>query len=275
MTKHKTTEVIGIASGKGGVGKTTVSINLAVALAQRGHDVMLFDADLGLANAQIALGARAEYNLSHFLAGQKTLAEITLKTRQGIQLIPGASGMQELAALSQVQAASIVQAFSDLSKDIDYLIVDVAAGISPSVLAFLGACQRRFIVVQDDPSSIADAYGTIKVLSQEMQLDEIYLLPNMVDTQTQGWTLYQRLNDVCVRFLNESIHYLTAIERDEMVLTALKKYQSVMELAPGTAAARDFRRLAELCTQLRPIDHPSGGLQFFMERLLQSKSDEA
>ena len=274
MTK-KTTEVIGIASGKGGVGKTTVSINLAVALAQRGHDVMLFDADLGLANAQIALGARAEYNLSHFLAGQKTLAEITLKTRQGIQLIPGASGMQELAALSQVQAASIVQAFSDLSKDIDYLIVDVAAGISPSVLAFLGACQRRFIVVQDDPSSIADAYGTIKVLSQELHLDEIYLLPNMVDTQTQGWKLYQRLNDVCVRFLNESIHYLTAIERDEMVLAALKKYQSVMELAPGTAAARDFRRLAELCTQLRPIDHPSGGLQFFMERLLQSNSDEA
>ena len=274
MTKHKTTEVIGIASGKGGVGKTTVSINLAVALAQRGHDVMLFDADLGLANAQIALGARAEYNLSHFLAGQKTLEEITLKTRQGIQLIPGASGMQELAALSQIQAASIVQAFSNLGKNVDYLIVDVAAGIAPSVLAFLAACHRRFVVVQDDPSSIADAYGTIKVMSQEMHLDEIYLIPNLVDTQTQGWKLYQRLNDVCVRFLNESIHYLTAIERDEMVLAALKKYQSVMELAPGTAAARDFRRLAELCTQLRPIDHPSGGLQFFMERLLKSSVNQ-
>jgi len=275
MTNRHTTQVIGIASGKGGVGKTTVSINLAVALAQRGHDVTLFDADLGLANAQIALGARAEYNLSHFLAGQKTLEEITLTTRQGIQLIPGASGVQELAALSQLQAASIVQAFSNLGKHIDYLIVDVAAGISPSVLAFLAACQRRFIVVQDDPSSIADAYGTIKVLSQEMQLDEIYLLPNMVDTQTQGWKLYQRLNDVCVRFLSESIHYLTAIERDEMVLTSLKKYQSVMELAPGTAAARDFRRLAELCTQLRSIDHPSGGMQFFMERLLQGNSEQS
>ena len=105
-------------------------------------------------------------------------------------------------------------------------------------------------------------------------MDEIYLLPNLVDTQTQGWKLYQRLNDVCVRFLNESVHYLTAIERDEMVLAALKKYQSVMELAPGTAAARDFRRLAELCTQLRPIDQPSGGLQFFMERLLKSSSNQ-
>jgi flagellar biosynthesis protein FlhG len=140
------------------------------------------------------------------------------------------------------------------------------------VLAFLAACQRRFIVVQDDPSSIADAYGTIKVLTQEMKLDEIYLVPNLVETQTQGWKLYKRLNDVCVRFLGESIHYLTSIEHDEMVLAALKKYQSVMEMAPGTAAARDFRRLAELSTQLRPIDHPSGGLQFFMERLLQSNA---
>ena len=236
---------------------------------------MLFDADLGLANAQIALGARAEYNLSHFLSGQKTLAEIVLTTRQGIRLIPGASGMQELAGLTPVQAASIVQSFSDVADDIDYLIVDVAAGISPSVLAFLAACQRRFIVVKDDPSSIADAYGTIKVLSQQMDLDEIYLLPNMVGSQAEGWKLYQRLNDVCVRFLGNTIHYLTSIEADELVLTALKKYQSVLEMSPGTAASRDFRRLAEVCTQLRPIEHASGGLQFFMERLIQSRPDES
>jgi flagellar biosynthesis protein FlhG len=228
-----------------------------------------------LANAQIALGARAEYNLGHFLAGQKTLPEIMITTRQGIKLIPGASGMQELAGLSQVQAASIVQSFGALTDDVDYLIVDVAAGISPSVLSFLSACQRRFIVVKDDPSSIADAYGTIKILTKEMGLDEIYLLPNMVNTQSEGWKLYKKLNDVCVRFLGESVHYLTSIESDEMVLRALKKYQSVLELAPGTAASRDYMRLAEACTHLRPIDHPSGGMQFFMERLMQNSSSES
>ena len=170
----------------------------------------------------------------------------------------------------------IVQAFSGMAGDVDYLIVDVAAGISPSVLSFLAACQRRFIVVKDDPSSIADAYGTIKILSKEMGLDEIYLLPNMVASQSEGWKLYKKLNDVCVRFLGESVHYLTSIEQDEMVLRALKKYQSVLELAPGTAAARDYMRLADACTHLRPIDHPSGGLQFFMERLIQhSPSDES
>jgi len=235
----------------------------------------LFDADLGLANAQIALGARAEYNLGHFLAGQKTLQEIMINTRQGVKLIPGASGMQELAGLSDLQAASIVQSFGALTEEVDYLIVDVAAGISPSVLSFLAACQRRFIVVKDDPSSIADAYGTIKILTKEMGLDEIYLLPNMVGSQSEGWKLYKKLNDVCVRFLGESVHYLTSIEEDEMVLRALKKYQSVLELAPGTGAARDYRRLAEACTQLRPIDHPSGGLQFFMERLMQNSPNES
>jgi flagellar biosynthesis protein FlhG len=275
MSDQRRTEVIGIASGKGGVGKTTTSVNLAVALSQMGHSVMLFDADLGLANAQIALGARAEYNLGHFLAGQKTLQEIMINTRQGVKLIPGASGMQELAGLSDLQAASIVQSFGALTEEVDYLIVDVAAGISPSVLSFLAACQRRFIVVKDDPSSIADAYGTIKILSKEMGLDEIYLLPNMVGSQSEGWKLYKKLNDVCVRFLGESVHYLTSIEEDEMVLRALKKYQSVLELAPGTGAARDYRRLAEACTQLRPIDHPSGGLQFFMERLMQNSPNES
>jgi flagellar biosynthesis protein FlhG len=269
MQTNRKTEVIGVASGKGGVGKTTVSINLSVALAQRGAKVMLFDADLGLANAQIALGARAPFNLGHLLSGEKSLEEITVTTRQGIRLIPGASGMHELAALSSMQAASIVQAFSGMAGDVDYLIVDIAAGISPSVLSFLGACQRRYIVVKDDPSSIADAYGTIKVLSQQMMLDEIYLLPNMVGSQSEGWRLYQRLNDVCVKFLGTTLHYLTAIESDEMVLSALRKYQSVLEFAPGTAATRDFRRLAELTTQLHPIDQASGGLQFFMERLIQ------
>ena len=237
MMSTKKTEVIGVASGKGGVGKTTVSINLATALTLQGHKVMLFDADLGLANAQIALGARATYNLSHVLNGEKTLSEIMVTTKQGIMLIPGASGVEDLAGLSEIQAASIVQSFSSLSDEVDYLIVDVAAGISPSVLAFLASCQRRFIVVKDDPSSIADAYGTIKVLSKHKELDEIYLLPNMVGSQAEGWKLYQRLNDVCAKFLGINLNYLTAIENDELVLSALRKYASVLELSPGSAAA--------------------------------------
>ena len=185
QTKRRT-EVIGIASGKGGVGKTTLSSNLAVALSMMGKQVMLLDADLGLANAQIALGCQTQYNLSHVIAGEKSLKEVIVTSRQGVKLVPGASGVHQMAAISAPVTAGIVQAFSELDDEIDYLIVDTAAGIAPSVLAFMEACQRRFIVVKDEPSSIADAYGIIKVMTRDLELDEIYLIPNMVESQAAG-----------------------------------------------------------------------------------------
>ena len=268
-TVKRNTEVIGIASGKGGVGKTTLSTNLAVALTMMNKKVMLLDGDLGLANAQIALGCKTQYNLSHVIAGEKTLKEIIVTSRQGVLLVPGASGVHEMAAISPAITAGIVQAFSELDDDIDYLILDAAAGIAPSVLAFMEACQRRFIVVKDEPSSIADAYGIIKVMTRDLELDEIYLIPNMVESQAAGAQLYRRVNEVCDRFLGKTLQYLTSIESDEMILTALKKYQSVMEFVPGSAGARDYRRLADAITHLPSISHASGGLQFFMERLVR------
>ena len=274
MKKSNRTEVIGVASGKGGVGKTTVAVNLAIALRSLGHRVMLFDADLGLANSQIAMGCTCPFNLSHFMSGQKTLQEITVTSRQGVILVPGASGVKEMASLSRVQTSHIIQAFSTLEDEIDYLIVDMAAGISPSVLAFMAACQRRYIVVRDDPSSIADAYGTIKVLIQESDLNEIYIVPNAVQSQADGQNLYNRINQVCAKFLNHTTGYLGSIEYDEMVQDAHKKYEPVMEFAPRSVSARDFKRLAKATTQIPPIKNLAGGLQFFVERLVRSPDAE-
>ena len=272
MDKPVFPQVIGVASGKGGAGKTTVSINLAVALALRGHKVMLLDADLGMANAQIALGAYAPFNISHVLNGEKTLDEVMVTTTQGIRLVPGASGLRDIAALDTQQIASMIRAFDTLQEPVDYLVVDVAAGIAPAVLDFMAACQRRFVVVCDQPSSIADAYGLIKVMATEQFLDEIYLIPNMVGSAHEGRQLHHRLNDVCNRFLGVSIRFLQSIESDELVLQSLRKYQSVLEYAPGSAAARDFRALADAIDHLTPVDGASGRLQFFSERMLRGSS---
>lgn len=268
MDRESTPRVIGIASGKGGVGKTTTSINLAVALAQRGFRVMLLDADVGLANAQIGLGCQAQFNLSHVLKGEKRLEEIIVTAKPGVRLVPGTSGMREMAALDPAQIAAIIHAFSDLKEDVDVLLVDIAAGISPSVLAFLGACHYRIVVVCDQPASIADAYGLIKVMTMEEDLDQIHMVANMVASPNQGFDLYRRLNHVCNRFLGQSIGYLTSIEADEVVLDAWRKYQTSVEYAPASAGARDFRRLSDRIVELPEVVRSSGRIQFFMERSL-------
>lgn len=269
---RKLTQVIGIASGKGGVGKTSIASNLAVSLVMRGHKVMLFDADLGLANAQLAFGCRTEFNFSHVLSGEKTLKEIIVTTRPGVRLVPGASGMQYLASLDASKAAGIVQAFSALDEEIDYFIIDSAAGIADSVVTFMQAAQRRYIVMRDEPSSIADAYGMIKVLSLELGLNEIYLVPNMVETQEAGEVLYTRVNDVCKRFLGVDIGYLHSITNDDHMLDAIRAYKSVLEFAPGGNAARDFRQLALATEGLEQIGEMSGGMQFFLERFIAGVS---
>lgn len=270
MDKARRLEVIGIASGKGGVGKTTVTINLAIALAQRGRRVMLFDADLGMANAQIALGVQAPFNIGHVLRGEKSLEEVIVTTRHGVRLVPGASGLRDLAALDLTQIAELVHAFDQLQEPLDYLLVDVAAGITPAVLEFMSASRRRFVVFCDQPASIADAYGLIKVMALEQKLDEIYLIPNMVESSQEGRQLYRRMNDVCVRFLGTPVRYMPSIEADELVQQSLRKYQSVFEMAPGSAGARDFRALAAEVDQLPPLGLPSGRMQFFMGRMVHA-----
>ncbi|OUW03912.1 MAG: chromosome partitioning ATPase [Betaproteobacteria bacterium TMED156] len=263
---QKQPEVIGIASGKGGVGKTTISVNLAIALSNAGKKVFLFDADLGLANAQIALGMRTEYNFSHVVAGEKKLNDILLKHHSGVTLIPGASGVQQMAALGQLETAAVVQAFSELKDEIDYLIIDMAAGISPSVLTLMQACHRKFVVVIDEPSSIADAYGVIKVMLQAGQSQEIYLIENRVENPASGLQLFNRINDVCIKFLDHSIFDLGSINKDESIVESLRSRKSIFEHAMGSSAAMGFKSLAENITELKPVEKSDGGLEFFVER---------
>jgi flagellar biosynthesis protein FlhG len=270
-TPLRTPQVIGVASGKGGVGKTTVAVNLAAALGQRGHRVLLLDADLGMANAQVALGVRSPLNISHLLSGEKTLQELLVPAAPGVQLVPGASGLRDMAALDMSQVATIIHAFDALQESVDYLVVDVAAGISPSVLTFMAACQRRIVVLQDQPAAIADAYGLIKVMTQDQDLEEIYLVANAVQGDAHGQQLAQFVNDVTLKFLGRTVKYLGCVGADEIVQQAQRKYRSVIDFAPSSRAASDMRRLAQALEKLPPLQEPGGQMQFFMERMLQAQ----
>jgi len=266
-------KILGIASGKGGVGKTTISTNLAVALAEAGKNVMLFDGDLGLANAQLSLGIQTDFNFSHVISGEKTLNEIIVRGPAGIYVVPGASGVGKMADLSEAELRGVVQSFSTFDAPLDFLIVDVAAGIAPSVTTFLKACHQTLVVVRDEPSSIADAYGIIKVLATEHDYTHLGLIPNGVPDQRAGQLLFQRLNAVCMKFLDLDLEYTYSIESDETVLEAARKYVPVMSYSPGSSAARDFRKLAKEVTLL-PTDHSGdGGLQFFLERMVTEQSE--
>jgi flagellar biosynthesis protein FlhG len=275
MTNKTATQIIGIASGKGGVGKTTVSANLAIALASLGKKVMVFDADLGLANAQLALGCRAPFNFSHVMSGEKTLQEIIVEGPMGVKLVPGASGIQHMASLNQVETAGIIQSFSEIEDELDYFIVDLAAGLSDTVMTFLSACQHRFIVLKNEPSSIADAYATIKVMIQDYDLEAISLIPNSVSSQAEGERLFGSINSVIQNFLGRQVNYLHSISEDEMVLRSIKASQPLLTYAPASTATRNFVSLAKSVIAMESGMSLTGGMQFFVERLASQRISQA
>jgi len=215
MNIIKPVRVIAVTSGKGGVGKTNLSVNVGIALSQMGQRVVLMDADMGLANVDILLGVYPKFNLSHVLSGEKTLDEIMIDGPAGLRVIPGASGIQKMSELTTVEQAAVIHAFSEIDQDIDVLIVDTAAGISASVVNFARACQEIIVVVCDEPTSLTDAYAFIKLLNRDYGLSHFHVITNMVQTVQQGLALFQKLSKVTDRYLDVTLKFAGAVPYDE------------------------------------------------------------
>jgi len=262
--------VIAVASGKGGVGKTNVSVNLGISLSQQGNRVLLMDADMGLANVDIMLGLQTKYNLSHVLDGEKTLQEVIVEGPGGLKIIPAASGVRRMAQLSAMENAGIINAFSELNGEIDILIVDTAAGIADSVISFCRAAQEVVVVVTDEPASITDAYALVKVLSRDYQLSRFRLLANMSRTPAHGRQLYEKFAKVCEQFLDVSIDYFGTVPFDHDLREAVQKQIPVTVYRPNSLAAKSFKGMAQQ-VEAWPIPRGvTGYLQFFVENLFQS-----
>jgi flagellar biosynthesis protein FlhG len=263
-------KVIAVSGGKGGVGKTNVSLNTSIALGQLGKRVLVLDADLGLANVDVMLGLRVKRNLSHVLSGECELDDIIIDGPAGIKIIPASSGTQSMVDLTPAEHAGLIRAFSDMTTQFDVLIVDTAAGISDMVLSFTRAAQDVLLVVCDEPTSITDCYALMKLLSRDHEVFKFKVVANMVRSEKEGQQLFAKLSKVSDRFLNVALDLVGVIPFDENIRRSVRKQVAIVEAFPESPAAKGFRTLAETVNQWPIPNHASGHLEFFIERLLEN-----
>lgn len=268
-------KVIAVASGKGGVGKTNVTVNLGVALASQGKQVVLMDADLGLANIDIMLGLHPQFNLLHVLDGSKTINEILVDGPAGMQIIPATSGVQKMAELSPAEHAGMIQAFSELEQHIDVLLIDSAAGIADSVVSFCRAAQEVIIVVCDEPASITDAYALIKLMSREHHVQRFHIIANMTRSVQEGRELFDKIAMVCDRFLDVTLDFMGIVPFDEDLRRAIKHQRSVVDFIPRSKSAVAFNHLAKKIEFWPVSKQPTGHMEFFVERLIRASLESA
>ena len=275
MNKLKPVRVMAIASGKGGVGKTNLSVNLGVSMSKMGRQVVLLDADMGLANVDVLLGLRPEFNLSHVLAGEKNISEIMLQGPAGLNIIPASSGVQKMSDLTNIEQSAIIHAFSEIDQNIDVLLVDTAAGISPSVVNFARACQDVIVVVCDEPTSLTDAYAFIKLLNRDYGINHFHVLSNMVRSMPQGQVLFNKLTKVTDRYLDVTLQYAGAVPFDEDLRKSVQKQSAVIESYPNSKAAIAIKDIARRIDNWPIKTQSDGYLEFFVERMIEYSAQEA
>ena len=265
-------QVIAVTGGKGGVGKTNISVNLSLALAQLGKRVVLLDADLGLANVDILLGVKSDKNIADVLSGECNLADILLSTSGGIKVIPASSGTQSLVSLSSQEHAGLISAFSTISDQMDVLVVDTAAGISNTVVSFVRAAQEVLLTVCDEPSSITDSYALIKLLNRDHNVSRFRVVANMTRSDREGPNLFAKLTKVTDRFLDVLLQYAGAIPYDEYVRKSVQRQRPTLEAYPGCKASIAYKELANKVASWPVAKQSRGHLEFFVERLVLSKT---
>jgi len=270
MSQMRPVQVIAVSGGKGGVGKSNISVNLSIALAELRRRVVLLDADLGLANVDVLLGIRATHTLADVLAGTHSLTDVLVTGPAGVKIVPASSGVQRMAELSAAEHAGLINAFNDLSDQVDILVIDTAAGISDTVVSFVRAANEVIIVVCDEPSSITDSYALIKLLNKEYGMQRFRVVANMTRTPQEGINMFNKLNTVCERFLDVTLQFVGQVPFDENVRKAVQKQKSLLEFAPTSKASIAIRALAQAVDKWPLPNSPTGRLEFFVERLLQA-----
>lgn len=268
-TDQQGIRVLSVTSGKGGVGKSNVVANLAMALAAQGKKVLIIDADLGVGNIDVLLGLSPQFNLNHVLSGEKALSEIIIEAAPGIKLIPAGSGVQEYTSLGQHEKLKLLDELDMLEEEFDIMIIDTEAGISENVTYFTVAAQEIVVVVSPEPTSITDVYALIKLLATRYSEHHFKVLVNMARDSEDALEVFRKLANVAGRFLDISLDYLGCVVKDEKLVEAVKKQKAVFQLFPDSEATGCFTTLAKRVVENSRHTRVKGNIQFFFRRYLE------
>ena len=261
--------VMAVSSGKGGVGKSSVVVNLAVAFDHLGKRVLIMDADLGLANVDILMGLSPQYHIGHILDGSRQLGEVLVKGPGNILVMPASSGVQQLTRLTDEQKLIFLEILDGLETEIDILLIDTGAGISDTVLYFNVAAQERIVVVTAEPTSLTDAYALIKVLYTRHGERHFKILTNNVKDDHSGKSIFLQISKVADHFLDGlSLDYLGNIPSDPNVARSVIQQKPLLEVFPQSPASKAFTNLAGRLDKTLPPQFNQGSIQFFWKRLL-------
>ncbi len=255
--------IIAVTSGKGGVGKTNIAVNLSLGLCQQGYRVALIDVDMGLANADIILGIAPKYNLGHVFRGERLLKDIIVEGPLGIKLIAGGSGVTDLANLTGWRLDVFIKSLEELNKEFDFIILDTGAGIHRNVLSFVLATHEILVVTTPEPTAVTDVYGLLKVLHQHNPEAKVRLVVNMVKNPNEAEMVAEKLNAVLKEFVQWEIDYAGYILYESQISKAVSDQQPVILAFPSSMASRSFKRLANTISGENAQSESTGIKVFF------------
>jgi flagellar biosynthesis protein FlhG len=262
--------VISVSSGKGGVGKTNVVANLAFAFATLGKQVLVFDADLGLANIDVLLGLTPQYTVEHLLRQEKSVFDVIVKGPGGISVLPASSGILELVDLNESQKIFLLNELDQVAETVDILLIDTGAGISSNVLYFNMAAEESIVIATPEPTSITDAYALIKVLFTKYRRQQFTILINSAKDRHEAKEVYKKISMVADRFLGTlSMDYLGFIPFDEKIPSAVRMQKLVSEVYPKSISSRSFFEVAKTLGERPNRSDANGCVRFFWKRLFQ------
>lgn len=269
VNKQKgSSRIIAVTSGKGGVGKTNIAVNLSLALCQQGYKVALIDVDMGLANADIILGITPKYNLGHVFRGERLLKDIIVEGPLGIKLIAGGSGVTDLANLTRWRLDVFINSLEELNKEFDFIILDTGAGIHRNVLSFVLATHEILVVTTPEPTAVTDVYGLLKVLHGHNPKAKVRLVVNMVKNPNEAEMVAEKLNAVLREFVQWEIDYAGYILYESQILKAVSDQQPVILAFPTSMASRSFKRLANMISG-HDNQSESSGIKGFFSRVYE------